>query len=408
MAIDFWEPLHDLSFDMIHFRLHWQFCLLLMAFLSLGITQTTQACAWDYDTIAMERQRFPEAHELIVGYFVRHSDAYYQWRIEDRQKTPLEQRTPAQYDDIAVAYDKLGESPKAIQTILEKIDRFPDQGVYESQANLGTFYIHNGELEKGLVHIKKAIEINPDAHFGREIYQQLLVEYVIKCRHVNGDKKLPLIKEPSLHTREHFGYFVAERLGHDFMDQSQFSKAAKGIKGMMRFGHYDSPILLEALGDLFSSGGRITDSKMLAARAYLKASYAIDDPEQKQIYRMKADEAIRMHEHISLERIEKDLKNELEQGKAFFTQIENDEAQWVRQGKNLDQEFEKKYYNTDIPSLKVHWGLFEGTSKWTLVFLILLVTSSLTILLMAFRKLYMMIKRYTTSVNQQPDAPSQT
>ena len=379
-----------------------------MACLSLRITQTTQACAWDYDTIAMERQRFPEAHELIVGYFVRHSNTYYQWRIQDRLKTPLEQRTPAHYDDIEVAYDKLGDSPKAIQTILEKIDRFPDQGIYESQANLGTFYIHNGELEKGLAHIKKAIEINPDAHFGREIYQQLLVEYVIKCRQVNGDDKLPLIKVTSLDTREHFGYFVAERLGHDFMNQSQLSKAAKGIKGMMRFGHYDSPILLEALGDLFISGGWHKDSKMLAARAYLKASYAIDDPEQKKIYRMKADEAIRMHEHISLARIEKDLKNELEQGTAFFSQIENDEMQWVRQGKNLDQEFEKKYYNADIPPLKVHWGLFEGTSTSTLVFGVILVTSSLTILLMAFRKLYKIIKRDTSSVNQQPEPPAQT
>ncbi|MEZ6049381.1 MAG: hypothetical protein R3C11_28140 [Planctomycetaceae bacterium] len=27
-------------------------------------------------------------------------------------------------------------------------------------------------------------------------------------------------------------------------------RAIKGVSGMMRFGHYDSPILLEALGDL--------------------------------------------------------------------------------------------------------------------------------------------------------------
>lgn len=71
------------------------------------------ACAWDHDTIAMERQRFPEAHELIVGYFLRHSDVYYHWRIKDRLKTPFENRTPAQYDDIAVAYDKLGDPPQS-------------------------------------------------------------------------------------------------------------------------------------------------------------------------------------------------------------------------------------------------------------------------------------------------------
>jgi hypothetical protein len=44
------------------------------------------ACIWDYDTLAMERQRFPHALELITGKFLRHSAAFYEWRVQDREK----------------------------------------------------------------------------------------------------------------------------------------------------------------------------------------------------------------------------------------------------------------------------------------------------------------------------------
>ena len=74
-----------------------------IAAISLIVPEPGFACLWDYDTLAMERQRFPEAHELIAGHFVRHSDAYYEWRISDRTAKPVDQRTPLDFDDIAVA-----------------------------------------------------------------------------------------------------------------------------------------------------------------------------------------------------------------------------------------------------------------------------------------------------------------
>lgn len=36
------------------------------------------ACLWDYDTLAMERSRFPSTLELITGKFLRHSPEFYQ------------------------------------------------------------------------------------------------------------------------------------------------------------------------------------------------------------------------------------------------------------------------------------------------------------------------------------------
>ena len=67
--------------------------------------------------------------------------------------------------------------------MLQKEQLYP--GLYETRANLGTFYIHAGELEQGVEQIELAIEINPDAHFGREIYQKHLVNYVL-TRKVDG------------------------------------------------------------------------------------------------------------------------------------------------------------------------------------------------------------------------------
>ena len=50
------------------------------------ITSMAEACLWDWDTRQMERRRFPGTLEMITGKFVRHSPAYYQWRIQDRTK----------------------------------------------------------------------------------------------------------------------------------------------------------------------------------------------------------------------------------------------------------------------------------------------------------------------------------
>jgi tetratricopeptide (TPR) repeat protein len=148
------------------------------------------ACLWDYDTLQMENQRFPEALELITGKFLRHSPEFYQWRIADRQKKlEREPQKLEYYDDLAVAYEKTGDHKKAIETILKKDKIKPDQ--YETSANLGTFYIFDGQLEKSVPCIEQAIAINPDAHFGREVYQKILVEYMLS-KMKDGKLTLPL------------------------------------------------------------------------------------------------------------------------------------------------------------------------------------------------------------------------
>jgi len=122
----------------------------------LALPQPVSACLWDRKTLAMERERFPDVIELITGKFLRHSRYYYEWRIEECEAiVATGEFAPAILDDLAVAYEKLGDQDKAIETILKKEDLFP--GLYETYANLGTFYIHKGEFEKGLEQIDRAI-----------------------------------------------------------------------------------------------------------------------------------------------------------------------------------------------------------------------------------------------------------
>lgn len=296
----------------------------------------------------MERLRFPETHELIAGFFLRHSDAYYQWRISDRTAIPSDKRRPEDFDDIAVAYDKLGKHDQAIETILSKMKRWPKEGQYESEANLGTFHIHAGRFREGVKHIAKAIEINPDAHFGREVYQKRLVEYLLS---IGGEEvKLPL-QDNSTYGKRGFAYFL---LPDQELEREEISEeirlAVKGLAGMMRFGHHDSPILLETLGDLLMYD-TFEDSKRLAARAYLKASYSVDDPSAATAYRAKATAALELQARMGLPDLEKELKHEIEQGSDFFDQISSNEKAWLAAGSNLDAEFSKMYYESPKLSL---------------------------------------------------------
>lgn len=322
----------------------------------LIVPASVLACLWDYDTLQMERERFPQVAELLAGKFLRHSHTFYEWRIENRLKRIEESPEDASlYDDLAVAYDKTGQHQKAIETILKVQDFDPDR--YETLANLGTFHIHNGDLETGSEFISKAIEINPDAHFGRELYQKLLVEYVLSKK-VDGKLPMPMSDEAVKFNRRGFARFVMLRQSGDEMagdKDGELKKAVKGITGMMHFGHHDSPVLLEALADLLM-GSFNEDSARLATRAWLKASYVIDDPEIAAIYRANAEKCLEMQVNsrgstveVKLAEIEEQFKRELTNGDNWFAEVSEDEALWIASGEDVDEAFRTKYYSNGVP-----------------------------------------------------------
>ncbi len=306
------------------------------------------ACLWDYDTLKTERARFPDALELITGRFPRHSKAFYEWRAADRrarlEKTPDD---PALYDDLSVALEKLGRGEEAIEVARQAEAKWPDR--YEVQANLGTFLLHAGRFEEGLRHIDRALQINPDAHFGREVYQKALVEYLI----AKGGPKpsLPLATADEMgRLSGDFAKFLAARLpgAPAKLPAAARKRALKGVLGMMRFGNHDSPILLEAAAHLLSDDPfqHKEDAKQLAARAYLRAAQA--RPESAEAYRALAaavmkTQTARREQPMPLARIEEALAAELVVAEREAAAVVADEARWIAEGVDVDAAFARKY-----------------------------------------------------------------
>ncbi len=319
----------------------------------LGLSSVAVACMWDYDTIRMERTRFPGTLELITGKFLRHSPEFYHWRIANRLKRlETDPTNVAWMDDLAVAYDKTGQHDQAIATAIATEKLQP--GRYETAANLGTFFFHAGKLEDGLPHIDRALKINPNAHFGREKYQRLLVEYVIERRN-GGPLKLPLAKvkdveQLDLSRSDAFGSFLMRKNPRLSLTSDEVAEAIKGVTGMMKFGKHDSPVLLEVLGTLLPQIAQPkTDAKLLATRAFLKASYAVPEGPARVAYRGMAANALHMQTprdamvQISLEQVEGDFRKELTEAEAWYAALHERELSWIRDGKDPEAEFDKLY-----------------------------------------------------------------
>jgi hypothetical protein len=166
----------------------------------LVLAAAASACLWDSDTLRYETKGMPGLVEVITGRIERQPPLYYQMRLERVAK--LVQTEPGNlgaYDDAGVACDRLGRGDEAIGWMarkkeqLDRIDTAAGQGkehLYRYHANLGTFLAHRwvragadrgvmADLVQGRDHIAEAIRINPDAHFGREKYQLMAMEWII-------------------------------------------------------------------------------------------------------------------------------------------------------------------------------------------------------------------------------------
>lgn len=135
------------------------------------------ACLWDSDTFAEEALTQKDVAAIVQGKLGKHSEYFYEEKVAYTK--PLIDAADAgmeRYDDLAVAYDKLGKLDDAIAVMKAKEARFPNQ--YTTLANLGSFHAHKGEYEKALELLNAAIKMNPDAHFGREKYQVMAIAYL--------------------------------------------------------------------------------------------------------------------------------------------------------------------------------------------------------------------------------------
>ena len=307
------------------------------------------ACLWDNDTIEMETKQFPDTLDLITGNFLRHSQEYYQWKIVDRnEKIKHHPDSLELYDDLAVSYSKIGKDSLAIQLMLKKDSISP--GMYTTMANLGTFYIHHGDSRTGKKYIEKAIEINPDAHFGREVIQLELVKYALNKRD-KGVTGLPLCEETPV------WYYGRRKQNNPFnfykhlvKTNIKVSEGVKGVEGMLRFGNFDSPVLLEALGDVLleDNGGRnVNPPRNLATMAYLKAG--MEAPKYSKLYREKAGVAFEAvgDSKGKFKKVTEVLEEGIQRGQENFARIRANEIYWIISGINPEEEYRKHYYNNE-------------------------------------------------------------
>lgn len=222
-------------------------------------------CLWDRDTIDDELRGLPDALDLIVGRWHRHGAAYYRERLT-RLGGDV-QLTLDDYDDLAVAHERLGDHDAAIAVMerkraaLEANDDATHR--YRMLANLGTFQAHAGRYEEALQTLRAAVALNPEAHFGRERFQVEAIEH-----------RLATMREPEvwITTFVRFaGHKVKVPLRDDWSGADAVSMAMsppdpsvvmpdpeavyRGIAGLLRFGERDSAELYRALGEQMLSRG---------------------------------------------------------------------------------------------------------------------------------------------------------
>lgn len=312
---------------------------------------TLRACLWDYDTIRDERRGMPGIAEVLAGRYEKHSQFFYQQRVA--QMTLLlktEPRNLDAWDNLAVAYEKLGDHDKAISTILKKDALAPGQ--YTTFANLGTFFMLKGDFENGIVAIRKALQINPNAHFGREEYQLKLGIYFRDARKnpeilrqenfLEHDGLLPAIMDPAqvsamspatmrrfepwgdLSQRPYGGY--PQRI-HEFgLKDNVFD----GVVGMIRFGPGNSAELYLTLGDLLLIRG----NKLLAYRAFQRA-VDLHHPRTEYLTTIMAT----LHDSVIIE------KGDI--SAATIAQERADAESWVKAYQNFEDDLVRRGIDTN-------------------------------------------------------------
>jgi hypothetical protein len=146
--------------------------------------------------------RFAMAQDVIHERFSKHGPAHYRERdrITREMLRRLASDNPASFalsDDLGAGLDRLGRSDEAVAVLRDKLAHQQAKGLsgrdlYTSYANLGTFLIHGSyqkaasgdvsareRFREGVALIRTSVEVNPEAHFGREQWQAAIAEFLL-------------------------------------------------------------------------------------------------------------------------------------------------------------------------------------------------------------------------------------
>lgn len=170
-----------------------------LAVMLMALSCAASACLWDSDTLDQEAKGHLEFVRIVTGRFERNPPLYYEVRLARvRSELQIDPSNLLKYDDAGVACDRLGRDDEAIEWMAKKkrcLKSLPDDkdAWYRYYANLGTFHAHHwfrggakreslAEMRTARILIAKAIEINPNAHFGRESVQLAVIEWAIALK----------------------------------------------------------------------------------------------------------------------------------------------------------------------------------------------------------------------------------
>ncbi len=227
--------------------------------LLLGLPLSVAACLWDRDTPRNEARGLPEVVAVLTGRFERNPPLYYEMRLE-RMTAQLRSHPEdlAAHDDAGVACDRLGRGDEAIAWMekkraqLDGLDpKRPEvkEQLYRYHANLGTFLVHRwvrqgadrsriAEVKAARDEIARALEINPDAHFGREKYQLRAIEWIINPPKIADGGDLPNL----------LGWDVGDAY-YKKIDSKEARDAVRGLAGLIVLGNaWESVNVYYALG----------------------------------------------------------------------------------------------------------------------------------------------------------------
>jgi hypothetical protein len=145
--------------------------------------------------------RFAMVHDVVHERFLRHGPAFYRERNKRAREALAKGKGDADAltDDLGVGLSSLGEHAEAIRIMRQKLESQKMRGLegralYASYANLGTFLVLQSfkgvvagdpaaikEWKEALALVRKSIEVNPQAHFGREEWQARLMEFLLEA-----------------------------------------------------------------------------------------------------------------------------------------------------------------------------------------------------------------------------------
>jgi hypothetical protein len=231
---------------------------LTIALAAMGVP--VAACLWDHDTLRAEARGLPGLAEVITGRFERNPPLYYEMRLE-RAARDIEGNPHAweAYDNAGVACDRLGRHDDAIEWMSRKRaamdvhaggENLKDHE-YRYLANLGTFYAHRwfargadrtdlADMDRAEAYIAQAIQLNPDAHFGRERYQLMAMRWILNPPAAALDDDGSMEELPSLFLA-HDGFRAlreteGERPSGD-LARAGLHDAVEGLAGLIALGN---------------------------------------------------------------------------------------------------------------------------------------------------------------------------